>query len=173
MNKLSFLDSLNEPMRKNKQNEPVLQLVRETVHCRACIRRMLQLLQLYVAVYGLFRDRCCCFCCTVQTLFACLRGSHQSEWWGSCLNSSVMLEGFSGRVLIPAWRRKFLGRLCACSRYHWENYISFYIKWDMIVMTVFLSILNQIEFHSVQNRKENRHHDYIPFNVKGNIVFSV
>jgi len=38
-----------------------------------------------------------------------------------------------------------------------------------------LSILNQMEIHLVQNRKENCHHDQIPFNVKGsgNIVFSV
>ena len=45
----------------------------------------------------------------------------------------------------------------------------------MIVVTVFLPILNQIEFHLVQNRKENCHHYHIPFNVKGNgnIVFSV
>ena len=45
----------------------------------------------------------------------------------------------------------------------------------MIVVIVFLSILNQMEFHLVQNRKENCHHDYIPFDVKGNgnIVFSV
>ena len=35
--------------------------------------------------------------------------------------------------------------------------------------------LNQMEFHLVQNRKENCHHDYIPFNVKGtgSLVFSV
>ena len=45
----------------------------------------------------------------------------------------------------------------------------------MIVMPVFLSILNQMEIHLVQNRKENCHHDHIPFNVKGNgnIFFSV
>ena len=59
---------------------------------------------------------------------------------------------------------------------YWENYISisFHIEWDMIVMTVFPSILNQIEFHLVQNRKENCHHDHIPFNVKGigSIFFS-
>ena len=32
-----------------------------------------------------------------------------------------------------------------------------------------------MEFHLVQNRKENCHHDHIPFNVKGNgkTVFSV
>ena len=45
----------------------------------------------------------------------------------------------------------------------------------MIVVTVFISILIQMEFHLVQNRKENCHHDHIPFNFKGNgnIVFSV
>ena len=44
----------------------------------------------------------------------------------------------------------------------------------MIVVTVFLSILNQMEFHLVQNQKENCNHDHIPFNVKGNgtLVFS-
>ena len=62
-------------------------------------------------------------------------------------------------------------------RVHWENYISisFQIEWDMIMVTVFLSILNQMNFHLVQNRKENCHHDHISFNLKGNgnIVFSV
>ena len=45
----------------------------------------------------------------------------------------------------------------------------------MIVVTVFLSIWNQMDFHLVQNVKENRHHDHIPFNLKGNenLVFSV
>ena len=45
----------------------------------------------------------------------------------------------------------------------------------MIVVTVFLSILNQMEIHLLQNRKENCHHDHIQFNVKGNgnTVFSV
>ena len=44
----------------------------------------------------------------------------------------------------------------------------------MIVVTVFVSILIQMDFHLAQNRKENYHHDHIPFNVKGkgNIVFS-
>ena len=43
------------------------------------------------------------------------------------------------------------------------------------MVTVFLSILNQMEIHLVQNRKENCHHDHIPFNLKGNwiLVFSV
>ena len=52
---------------------------------------------------------------------------------------------------------------------HWENYISIssHIEWDMIVVTVFLSILNQMEFHLVQNRMENCHHDHTPFNVEG------
>ena len=60
---------------------------------------------------------------------------------------------------------------------HWENYISisYQIEWVMIVVTVFLSILKQMEFHLVHNRKENCHHDHIPFNLKGNgtIIFSV
>ena len=47
-------------------------------------------------------------------------------------------------------------------------YISFQIEWDMIVMTVFLSILNQGEFNLVQNRKKNCHDNHIPFNLKGN-----
>ena len=42
----------------------------------------------------------------------------------------------------------------------------------MIMMTVFLLILNQMEFHLVQNGKENCNHDHIPFNLNGigNIV---
>ena len=60
---------------------------------------------------------------------------------------------------------------------HWENYtfISFHIEWDMIMVTVFLSILNQMEFHLVQYQKENCHYNHIPLYVKGNesIVFSV
>ena len=57
-------------------------------------------------------------------------------------------------------------------RVHWESYISisFHIEWNMIMVIVFLSILNQIEFHFVQNRKENCHHDHIPFNLKGNRI---
>ena len=38
----------------------------------------------------------------------------------------------------------------------------------MILVTVFLSILNEMELHLVQYQKENRHHDHIPFNLKGN-----
>ena len=51
----------------------------------------------------------------------------------------------------------------------------------MIVMTVFfrfrtkwnyiwfkICVLNKMEFHLVLNRKENCHHDHIPFNFKGN-----
>ena len=43
------------------------------------------------------------------------------------------------------------------------------------MVTVFLTILNQMEFHLVQNWKENCHYDHIPFNLKGkgNPVFSV
>ena len=45
----------------------------------------------------------------------------------------------------------------------------------MILVTVTLAILNQMDFNLVQNQLENCHHDHIPFNVKGsgNIVFSV
>ena len=60
---------------------------------------------------------------------------------------------------------------------HWENQysISFHSEWDMILVTVFLSILNQMEIHLVQNRKENCPHDHTPVNVKGigSIVVSV
>ena len=38
----------------------------------------------------------------------------------------------------------------------------------MIVVTVFLSILSQMDFHLVRNRRENCHHDHIPFNVEVN-----
>ena len=34
----------------------------------------------------------------------------------------------------------------------------------MIVVTVFLLIMNQIEFQLVHNQKENRHDDHIPLN---------
>ena len=61
--------------------------------------------------------------------------------------------------------------------HHWENYISisFLFEWDLIAVTVFITFLNQIEFHLVQNRKENSRYDYIPFILKGNqnIVFSL
>ena len=45
----------------------------------------------------------------------------------------------------------------------------------MIVVTVFLSILKQMDFHFVQNRKEYCHHDHIAFNLRGYgiLVFSV
>ena len=35
---------------------------------------------------------------------------------------------------------------------HWENYIyiSYHIEWDMIVVRVFFSILNQMEFYLIQ-----------------------
>ena len=52
---------------------------------------------------------------------------------------------------------------------HWEYLycISFQIEWDMIMVTVFLSILNQMDIHLVQNRKENSHHDHTTFKSKG------
>ena len=86
-----------------------------------------------------------------------------------------------------AWTYRSCWILC---RVHWENShsISFQIEWETIVVTVFLLILNQMKFHLVsvsdlnqmefnlvQNRKENCHHEHIPFNLKGNrnVVFSV
>ena len=43
------------------------------------------------------------------------------------------------------------------------------------MVRVFLLILNQMDFHLVQNRKEYCHHDHIPLNLKGNGIldFSV
>ena len=38
----------------------------------------------------------------------------------------------------------------------------------MILVTVFLSILNQIEFHLVQSRKEKCQYDHISYKSKGN-----
>ena len=68
----------------------------------------------------------------------------------------------------PSYLPPITHHLLSPSHLHWENYIfiSFHVEWDMIVVTVFLSILNQMEFHSVQNRKENCHHDHIKFNLK-------
>ena len=66
--------------------------------------------------------------------------------------------------------RKRVIKIKICFDLLWENYfsISFQIEWDMIEVTVFLSILNQMELHLGQNREENCHHDHIPINVKGN-----
>ena len=54
--------------------------------------------------------------------------------------------------MIPREVHKSLGQLRTMIAVHWENYISnsLQIEWDMIVVTVILSILNQIEFHLVQ-----------------------
>ena len=65
-----------------------------------------------------------------------------------------------------------------CVTPHWQNSysISLHIEWDMIVVTVFLSIFwTKWISICVQNRKENCHYDHIPFNFKGNRirVFSV
>ena len=77
-----------------------------------------------------------------------------------------------GIVVLEVFRVESVSRTI-----HSENYISFYFKIErnMIVVTVFISILNQIDFHLVQNRTENCHHDHIPLNLKGNgkQVFSV
>ena len=97
-----------------------------------------------------------------------------------CRLARIAMSGlngpFSGGIAprVAGRVRDLGGGLCSQD---WENYISisFQLELDMIVVTVFLSILNQMELHLVQNRKENYHHDHIPFNVKGNgsVVFSV
>ena len=43
---------------------------------------------------------------------------------------------------------------------------SFQIEWNVIVVIVFLSILNQMELFLVQNREENCHDNHIPFERK-------
>ena len=77
-------------------------------------------------------------------------------------------------AFIPSWTLRRDGDCRALST---EKTVSifFHTEWDMIVMTVFLSILNQMEFHLVRNLKENCHHDHIPFNEKenGNSFLSV
>ena len=57
---------------------------------------------------------------------------------------------------------KYSGRF-ACQVYTKKIDFQFLSRWmesmiSMIVMTVFLAILNKIEFHLVQNRKKNCHH---------------
>ena len=48
-------------------------------------------------------------------------------------------------------------------------FISSQIEWNMVVVTVFPSILfNQMEFNLVHNREENCHLVHILFNLKGN-----
>ena len=37
----------------------------------------------------------------------------------------------------------------------------FQIEWNMILVTVLLSVLNQMKLHLVQNRRETCHHDHI------------
>ena len=54
------------------------------------------------------------------------------------------------------------------SRGTWENKFSFQIEWNVIVVTVFLPILNQMEYHLIQNQEENCRHNRIQFNLKGN-----
>ena len=90
-----------------------------------------------------------------------------SDWFAEINNKSMCTDAQIHRSMIRM----------VCTPLHWENYISisFHIEWGMIVVTVFFSILSQMEFQLVQYRKESCHHDHIPFNLKGNenIVFSV
>ena len=48
--------------------------------------------------------------------------------------------------------------------FHFLGISQFGIQRNVIVVTVFLSTLIQMELHSAQNWKENCHHDHIPFN---------
>ena len=126
--------------------------------------------------------------------------------YGFC--SVIMVKSEHKYIFLLIWLKEkmffFSSKSCASHSHHmhWENYVSnsFHIECDMIVVTVFFSILNQMEFHLVQidrfdsierkvflsilnqmelhliqNRKENCHHDHIPFNLKGNgiLVLSV
>ena len=107
---------------------------------------------------GLLNNVALCFDCFYRDRF---KGAFTVRLYSVCLMTEA------GKFRLP---------ICQLT-YTEKNYvsISFHIEWDMIVVTVFLSISNQMEFHLVQNRKENCHHDHIPFNLKGNgnIVFSV
>ena len=108
-------------------------------------------------------------------------GQFRGPWYPPDHHNAIVLRGFRGAldwVPIMPWDANLSVHQCNFwQSVHWKNYtsISFHIEWDMIVCTVFLSILNQIEFHLVHNQIENCHHDHIPFNVKriGNIDFSV
>ena len=76
--------------------------------------------------------------------------------WGSLKTSRISEKNIAPRgfkwlsIRRPWHQRRTFDRRRFCI--HWENYISisFHIEWDMIVVTVFLSILNQMEFHLVQ-----------------------
>ena len=50
-----------------------------------------------------------------------------------------------------------------------KTYNSLQIEKNMIVVTVFLLIMNQIKFHLVHNQKENCHYDHIPLNLEGSL----
>ena len=44
--------------------------------------------------------------------------------------------------------------------------LPFQIELNMIAVTIFLTILNKMKFHLVQNQKENCHPDHISLNLK-------
>ena len=82
------------------------------------------------------------------------------------LNEAAVMAVANIPNLVPAWKS-----------YTEKTSIPFpfIFNGELIVVTVFLSILNQMELHLVQNRKENCHHDHFRLNMKGNgiLVFSV
>ena len=56
----------------------------------------------------------------------------------------------------------------------WRFCFRFWTKWNFIWLKIESKIVSALSY-PIQNRKENCHHDHIPFNLKGigNIVFSV
>ena len=98
------------------------------------------------------------------------------------------MGGFRGHSIRPPWCRKtpvsrtaislsvtiFLSGSLSTLRKLYFHFLSHWMGYDRGDNFPF-NFLNPIEFHLVQNRKENCHHDHIPFTVKGNgnTVFSV
>ena len=72
---------------------------------------------------------------------------------------------------IPLWRQIHPTRYTETTIFTFPFTLNGYDRGDSFPFEFF----KQMDFHLVQNRKENLRHDHIPFNVKGNmnIVFSV
>ena len=114
-------------------------------------------------LYNLWLQRQTCF-----LLCSMVRGAAVSRphWWS-------ILEPLG--AILPCRSRVALNPPPPWYQTEKTNTPFFLMEWDVTVVTVFLSILNQMEFHLVQNRKENSYHDHLPFNVIGSgiLVFSV
>ena len=76
--------------------------------------------------------------------------------------------------LSGSWVRFVLEHLELRSYLGWENYISisFHIEWDMIVVTVFISILNQMEIHFVQKIEKKMAPRSYPIQCEGKWKYS-